>query len=268
MRYVYFAVEGAHDAAAIGKILRLEGFWHHRRAKELPPAFRSMIPTRFPFWGDDLEADAPIPYFYTRGELGVAVRMAGGIGRICQTIDDDFYAMQQRYVRQYRGIGVVIDADEMTAQEAREHFYRRLGYADARKQEREGEGLCFSRRLFDEGKQKVLDVSMRGGVYVLPDDAQSGTLEDLLISGGNIAFPEIVGAARDYMDKVGKRLGSQPPSHLNKALVGCVGNVFNPGKANQISIYRDAWISPQTREGSPAVDGFYRFIMEFLERAQ
>ena len=46
--------------------------------------------------------------------------------------------------------------------------------------------------------------------------------------------------------------------------MGCMTNVLKPGKANQISIYDDKWVSEETITGSENIKKLYDFINEFI----
>ena len=62
-RLSYIAVEGQHDAAFIGRLLRNAGFGIVVNKHDLDPAYIRLVPTDFPY-GDDLLKRVPVPFFY------------------------------------------------------------------------------------------------------------------------------------------------------------------------------------------------------------
>ena len=55
MKYYYFIVEGPHDLAAIGKILKLKDFSEVRNVSESIDTWRTLIPNKYPFIEDKLD---------------------------------------------------------------------------------------------------------------------------------------------------------------------------------------------------------------------
>nr|WP_122013209.1 DUF3226 domain-containing protein [Maliibacterium massiliense] len=266
MRYYYFVTEGAHDAAAIGRVLRLEGFRHQHTASALDDIWRSLLPRQFPFVRDELDADAPIPFFYTKGDISVAVRMAGGIGKLLDTLDDDLYVIRRQHLRKLRAVGIFLDADDVPAAQARARLIAGVEGLNSRRMERGDDALCFEASLLRQGTGTVFGVPMRAGMYVFPDDAHQGTLEDLLLEASDTVFPRVRGVALHYVREASALIGKEhSQSHKKKATVGCIANICRPGKSNQISIYLDAWISRATQQQCAGVRNLTAFIRRLLK---
>ncbi|MGI6005611.1 MAG: DUF3226 domain-containing protein [Christensenellales bacterium] len=266
MRTYYFITEGAHDAAAVGRALYLEGFRHQRKASMLPVVWQRLLPRTFPFVGDELDVDAPVPFFYRRGDQSVAVRMAGGIGKLLETMDSDFYVMHLADLKHMRGVALFMDADHLSAGEARECLVQSAAKANEKRSDEGEEPLCFSPSFLAQGRGEIFSVELKSGVYVFPDNASSGTLEDLLLDAAKVVYPEIYRDAFDYVDlAVEKKASKLSGSAKKKATVGCLSNVRYPGKSNQISIYLDRWISRETADKCQGVRRLMHFVQRFLQ---
>jgi hypothetical protein len=110
----------------------------------------------------------------------------------------------------------------------------------------------------------------RTGVYVLPDNASPGTLEDLLLdcAGINYLFPAI--AASNYVQKVDRsRLSTEEQKNLKqgsnekKAHVGAIVSLLRPGKTTQVSIHDNRWLKGDALE-SPRIIAFRVFLSDLL----
>jgi hypothetical protein len=104
------------------------------------------------------------------------------------------------------------------------------------------------------------------GVYVLPDNTQQGTLEDLLLDCAQVAYPKALVAAQQFASSVPSMglsshdLGEyERPAGPKKVTVGAVANVLRPGKAIQNTITHDQWLSAATAE-LPRVVPFRVFL--------
>jgi hypothetical protein len=106
------------------------------------------------------------------------------------------------------------------------------------------------------------------GIYVMPDNHDQGTLEDVLMPCAAAAYPGLLAGAQRYVD--GVDLGTlderdkrdvKKPAGTKKAILGCVANVLKPGKSIGASIDDNRWLEGETLE-LPMV----RAIDDFLKR--
>lgn len=83
--------------------------------------------------------------------------------------------------------------------------------------------------------------------FVFPDNENEGNLENLLLQTAESVYPELFALASKYIEEASayqKKL--KKDQNAKKAKVGCIANVMKPGKANQVSIADDDWISEKT----------------------
>jgi hypothetical protein len=94
----------------------------------------------------------------------------------------------------------------------------------------------------------------RLGAYVLPDNLNPGTLEDLLLECAQQAYPNLLQSATAHADAVPSdatltnedRQEFNKPSGRNKAIVGAIASVLRPSRAVQVSIQDNRWLRGDT----------------------
>lgn len=236
MRNYLIIVEGAHDIALIEKLLRLNGIGEKiGNEKALPEVWKHMIPARYPFNADRLERITPIPSFVKNSDVSVAIKNANSDKEIMSVLRQTLQLMKFEELDQISAIMLVCDADRMEGDEKR----RKL-LADR-----------------DEDADFSLDVeSMKLNVgikeiplhtFVFPDNSSKGNLENLLLQTAEVEYPELLELATEYVEKASNIQDSlKKEQNAKKAKVGCIANAMKPGKANQVSIADDNWVSERT----------------------
>lgn len=241
MRNYLIIVEGAHDISVIQKLLRINGvdkIVHSER--ELPPVWRRTIPDRYPFHGDRLERISPIPSFVKNEEISVAIKNAGSDSEIMNVLVQTLKLMDIREVLSLDGIMLVCDADEKNANDKRKMMLDNMGKE--------------TDYIFHEDKMTMLFYGRKEVevyTYIFPDNDGSGNLENLLIDTAKIVYPQLLDFAEEYVGKAATiQTTLMREQDKNKAIVGCITNVMKPGKANQVSIADNDWVSERTIEES------------------
>lgn len=96
----------------------------------------------------------------------------------------------------------------------------------------------------------------RVGVFVLPQPGAHGTLEDLLLELGKVAYPSLSAAASQYVcgwsaltdgrghDEDWKEI--KQPSGVKKATLAAMGALLKPGKSMQVALESGRWLSSET----------------------
>lgn len=246
-------VEGAHDIAVIEKLLRINGVNQlvHSEA-ELPEVWKRTIPDRYPFHEDRLERISPIPSFVKNGEISVAIKNAGSDSEIVPVLLQTLKLMDIRAVLSLDGIMLVCDADEQDAETKRK---RMLAYEwDETNYIFNSEEMC----LTFYGKRAVEVYT-----YIFPDNEHRGNLENLLLDAASIVYPQLLELADDYVSKAaGVQMTLNREQDKNKAKIGCITNVMKPGKANQVSIADDDWVSNETVQESQMLSQLNHVLVE------
>ena len=107
-------VEGPHDAALVGVLLRERGFNRTEYRADVDPFWAPIIPTQFPANPQGrLDHVVKFPDFYTKGggtPQSVAVAAAGGYDKLVVELQTDLDALGSSRLA---GIAIVADADDV-----------------------------------------------------------------------------------------------------------------------------------------------------------
>ena len=263
MRYAIIGVEGPHDQAFVGKVLKLLGFQKFKGLKsELDPFWHKFIP-KYPKKGsENLYQRLDMPSIFFTDNISIAVY--AGEGSNLKTNLDDILCSYPEYQTDLAAFGIVADCDKSTPAQVV------VKYSN-----------CFRKYfpIFPNQAGVVDDINIpRTGIYVLPDNASQGVLDTLLCSCGEIAYPAYMKRANSYLDSyldefsVLDEFSQKERKSLKwnnfdrqKALVATVVSVLKPGKTNTTSIADNNWVSEQTQQEVPALANFMKFLMDLLE---
>jgi hypothetical protein len=258
MRYVYFAVEGTHDVEFVGRFLKLQGLKRVQQKPALAPFWIPLLPKTWPPKDStDLLARVPVPVFFQGGDISVAIDSANGDGQLLTNTIRSWQTLDQPGGVGLHAIGIVLDAD----QEVAEKRFARIS-----------QGLAEAGLPQALAPGQVVPGPPRVGIFVLPDNVNSGTLEDLLIDCAGTQYPQLLASARTYIDSVKAEVHTyeksdvvdfRKPAGRQKALVGAMGSVLRPGKAIQVSIQDNRWVEGDALE-LPRVKRFREFVEALL----
>ncbi len=264
MKYVIIGVEGPHDQAFTGKVLKLLGFKDFREElkglkSDLDPFWRKFIPV-YPKKGN-LYTRLNMPSILFNDTISVAI-YAGEGSNLVTNLDDILFANSE-YQTNLAAFGIVADCDKSTPDRIVAPYANKFRSYFPNFPDRPG----------------VVDTnSPRTGIYVLPDNVSQGVLDTLLGSCGEIAYPAYMKRANSYLDSYLDEFSAQDEfsqkerKSLNwknfdreKALVATVVSVLKPGKTNTTSIADNNWVSEQTQQQVPALANFIEFLRQLLE---
>ena len=236
MKNYLIIVEGSHDIALIEKLLCLNGINEKiNNADDLPGVWKHTIPTRYPFNAERLERISPIPSFVKNPEISVAIKNANSDTEIMFVLKQTLQLMEVSEVDKLSGIMLVCDADNNTADVKRQRLLASRN-----------EDMNFSLNEYT----MELDVNVKKiplYTFIFPDNENGGNLENLLLQTAEIAYPELLALAKEYVKSASVyRNDLKKEQKAKKAVVGCIANVMKPGKANQVSIADDDWVSFKT----------------------
>ncbi|MGB7891673.1 MAG: DUF3226 domain-containing protein [Microcoleus sp.] len=254
MKYAIIGVEGPHDQAFTGKVLKLLGFKDFREElkglkSDLDPFWRKFIPV-YPKKGN-LYTRLNMPSILFNDTISVAI-YAGEGSNLVTNLDDILFANTE-YQTNLAAFGIVADCDKSTPDRIAEPYAKKF------------------RSYFPNFPQcpGVVDTnSPRTGVYVLPDNASPGVLDTLLCECGQIAYPAYMEKASSYLDEFSQEERKSlkwKNFDREKALVATVVSVLKPGKTNTTSIADNNWVSEQTQQQVPALANFIEFLRQLLE---
>jgi hypothetical protein len=254
VKYAIIGVEGPHDQAFTGKVLKLLGlkdFGEELKGLEsqLDPFWRKFIPV-YPKKGN-LYKRLDMPSLLFNDTISVAI-YAGEGSNLVTNLDDILFANSE-YQTNLAAFGIVADCDKSTPDRIAEPYAKKFRSYFPNFPDRPG---------------VVNTNSPRTGVYVLPDNASPGVLDTLLCECGLIAYPAYMEKASSYLnefsesDRKSLKWKNFDPE---KALVATVVSVLKPGKTNTTSIADNNWVSEQTQQQVPALANFIEFLRQLLE---
>lgn len=257
MRNYLIIVEGAHDIAVVEKLLDLNGVSQKvLSAADLCDVWKRTIPDRFPFIESRLDRITPIPSFMKNKEVSVAIKNANSDVEIMNTLQQILDAMLIGEKDQISGVMLLFDADSKKAES-------KLNDVLSSYEEKA------DFRIVKENGQQILDIGIKCVpvyTFVFPDNTKEGNLEDLLLETAKIAYPELLKLAEDYINEAAKLQKTlKKGQNVKKAKVGCIANTMKPGKANQVSIADDEWISEKTLQTCQTLQKLNYVIQQMIQ---
>lgn len=253
LRRVLLVVEGQHDEAFIATLLRARhGFAAQTKLSRVDPYWGRTIPRTFPY-NDDLRRRMPVPYFYTREDVSLAIIVAVGESRLVDVVSDTMAMLPDPDLD---AIGVVLDADE------REVVGERYSSIQ--------EDLSALKLALANAPGLVSTATPNCGVYVLPDNFSNGTLEKILIECAERNYQAAVAGARALVEavnpddyQVNDLRELNKPAGKNKAIVATITAILKPGKTTQASISDNRWLHGEAST-LPSVRSFEVFLEALL----
>lgn len=267
----FLLVEGPHDAEFVARLLKLRDFEQRKTISSIPELYRKLIPKDYPARDDNgkevpLTDPHPVPRFYQNSDRWLFILIGGG-SKSAQTLAK---ALRTSRIAGFsaNAIGVILDQDlEATPDEARDKFI-----AEFAKEQDLPEPLDFR-----VTPGSVNHGSPRVGLFVLPDNKNTGALEDLLLECGEEQYKALKDQALSYRDNAlanadltsedlssyGKPEGDKHISKKKKAWVGAMGAILMPSAAIQNSIRENRWL-----EGAalnlPNIKAIAKFIDDLI----
>lgn len=235
VRYCYIVAEGHQDIEFLIRLLKSYGLKGVTLLSKLDSFWKPLVPTTFPI-DDDLRKRVPVPVFLQNAELSVALHSANGITRLSNTIEESLALIP---ASQIFGIGLVLDADDIqTPQERFEELISKLSPLGLSVPSVPGE---------------VMKGSPRCGIFITPNNTESGTLEDILLKCAQVNYPDLLNLSNNYVSGIDPAQLTQSdlrelnkPAGKNKAVISSISSILKPGKALQVSIQDNRWIDEQT----------------------
>lgn len=232
----YLLAEGYDDIELIGGILKRKGLKRIIQLDDLYNYWSSsnIIPEKFPYKGD-LTKRVPVPAFFQNDKFSIAIQCTeGNLSKAAQNFKSTLINNPD-LCEQMTGIGIVSDAD-----------------TDAKAT------LTKIKKLFNDLFKlpdtcgTILNSSPQAGVFLFPNNKDNGTMEKILLQCAKDVYIEILVQANEYVENINKsktkfdRKLFDKPAGKNKAVIGCISNILNPGKAVQVSIEKNDWVCDKT----------------------
>ncbi|MBP0017124.1 MAG: hypothetical protein J7647_06130 [Cyanobacteria bacterium SBLK] len=248
MKYFYFVGEGPHDIAFLAKLIKKSfGLSTITKLENLDSFWLPLIPRTFPNpEDDDLLKRLPVPHFLQNDDFSIALHSANGIEKIVATLEESLAVIDD--LSKLLGIALILDADgKETPLERFNSLIQKLSISSELPDL--SEFVDFRESELGQVKQN----EKRFGVFIIPNNKDSGTLEEILIECAKTNYTNLYELAENYLSSVdlesltkSDKKAFKKPAGRNKAIVSSISSVLKPGKAIQVSIQDNRWIDSVT----------------------
>jgi hypothetical protein len=256
LRYALLATEGPHDQAVIGRLLELLGLKKFNgKLDALQPFWKNFIPG-YPRNGN-LYARLNMPSLFIPQQYSVAVYHDEGKDNLLENLMVAIASYESR-AQDFYAFGLIVDADKKEpAKVAKAYISKLKEYADV---------LEVNVPFISDVPGRINEGVPRTGIYVLPNNAKTGVLDNILLDCASIVYPEHKRGAEQFLDSLNTAHKSHwKPFDHQKAIVASVVSVLKPGMANTSSIAQDRWICEQTAISVAEVAMLKQFLQNLLE---
>ncbi|MEI8353069.1 MAG: DUF3226 domain-containing protein [Lentisphaerota bacterium] len=253
MRVDLLAVEGAHDLAFVQRILKAFGFKQKRLlenpenpSENIPRDVQGLIPRSFPANKEgDIHKRADVPSFHVKEEQCVVLLLTGGDSKLVGGLSSAIQTLDNTGVRP-SSIGFLLDADCVAPED------------QLKKLKTEWTAKINDNELLKKYPfPSDVGVNATGiclfGVFVMPDNQSTGTLESILLEQAKTVYPVLHDKADAFIQIVKTTVDAIPPKseltaagkNEGKAVLHAMTSVLKPGKTLQTSIADHDWV-PKT----------------------
>ena len=256
MKYSYLVVEGQHDLEVLTGLFRLAGFKRLKTINEIPRLWHPQFPKNS-FNSNDLLQRPRVPTVMQKDEVSVLISPAGGLAKIA--LENQLLVSTLENGRELTGFGVIIDTDPEKGTAA--EIYANIAAMFP--------GLSFAGKPGEirEGKPNT-------GIFLLPDNNTTGSLETLLLDAAEAEFPKLKQASTGFVASLDSTFAKpadlkefNKPFGREKAIVGTMGSIFKPGKSIQVSIHDNSWLTEKTRS-LPGLAALWHFLRQLTGISQ
>lgn len=244
MKYSFIVTEGHHDIEFLARILKISySLEHIKQLDDLDPYWNNLVPKDFPIEGD-LTKRVPVPTFFQNNQLSVALHSCGGDGNLAEEVQENLIELSRQSSKVF-GIGIILDAD------SKETPIKRFELCI--NQFTELESPLSIELPLPASPGEVTKNAPRCGIFVLPDNKSSGTLEDILIACAEINYPDLLNQSRNYIDSINLSLLNKEdrkkikkPAGKNKVIISSITSILRPTRSLAVSIHDNRWVDEET----------------------
>jgi hypothetical protein len=251
-------VEGPHDAEFVARLLSAAGYVRVTNAAQLSDEWRKLVPTTFPKLRRGINQPHEVPQFRrsAAGEL-VTTLIAGGDSNLA----GGFTASLDALGRMPAAVGFVLD-DDRQPNPAQRHAALIAAVQQL---------IGTTMPVFPGAPGVVFAGPPRSGVFVLPDNIAAGTLEDVLLEAGQVAYSKLLANAASFVASVDKteltiddlREGDKNAGP-KKQRVAAATAILKPTRAFATSLQDNRWLTGPAL-GQPLVAKFRVWIHDLLD---
>lgn len=250
LKYCILGVEGPHDQAVIGKLLKQHGLSEFNDERDLlDPFWQKFVPIYPNPKNGKLYIRLDMPSIFSSQTHSVAIYLGEG-SNLCNKLKGRIKE-HDPYMKDIHTFGLVLDADTKTPQQKATKYANEL---------RE----LYPSIVGEPGK--IVAGRPRTGIYVLPDNEKQGTLDSILVDCATIIYPDHKVGAIQFLNGLDNNHKSHwRPFDHEKAMVAAIVSVLKPGAANTPSIAQNDWICERPVNGVAEVALLGEFLKNLLE---
>ena len=254
-RISYLIVEGPQDIAFVARILKTFAIKVVNKKSSLNPFWNNLIPKTFPV-DDDLLKRVPIPAFFESDAHSIAIHAAQGLPRLVKTLEETRAILDFEKISSY---GFLLDADD--TQTPVQRFNNLLSEL-----QKSPINIPLS-----ANPGEIVGSAPSFGVFILPDNQNPGTLEDILLQAAQVNYSQLFMAAGTFIQSVDKNqlvpkdiVEFNKPSGDKKARVSSISSILKPGRAIQNSIQDNRWLDGEAMN-LPVMQSVSVFLQQLLD---
>lgn len=260
--YTLIVVEGPHDQAFVARVLTILGL---RSFKDKPNHGREdLLDPFWEYWKPEIKKNRRLyesifmPSLFADDSRSVAVVVAGGSG-IFGPFASRLATKPEWVAKLAASAGALVliaDADMKPAAETFADLAAAYRPVLTGFPERPGEIVTLN--------LAAAAAALRVGAFILPNNADFGTVETVLLPVGRRHLAPLLDHAHAFVDGCEAPLKAHfAPFDSLKAIVAAAASILHPGATNTVSIENDAWI---TSDGiaDPALSPFVDFLRVVL----
>ncbi len=264
---IFLLVEGPHDAEFMARLLKQWGFEQRIRLSAIPPRFHDLFPANYPATeATPLIERHPVPGFYQNTHQWLVMLIGGG-SKSAITLAA---GLRSARIAEFTpdAIGVFVDQDQdATPEDARDRFIDEFN---------KEEDLPVTLNFKIQPGTVVQD-QRRVGLFVLPDNHNTGALEDLLLECGEKNYKALRDKALTFRDdtlanaqltaddlrEYGQPARQKHISKQKKAWVSAMGAILVPAAAIQNSIRKNRWLEGDALK-LPRIQAVQKFLHDLI----
>lgn len=251
---VLIGVEGNHDQAFISKVLqKLLGFSKYEKLilNDLEPRsiWRKFIKPHSN--SSNLYERVNLPSILYTDTLSIGIYAGTGSNLIKNLINT---LSNIDYENELIAFAIIADTDNATPDRVAQRYHKGL-------QE------CFPDFPNEVGETgSIREGSPALGLYILPNNRDSGVLDTLIRACGEIAYADYMEKARNYIDRfTEEEIQHWKPFDKDKAIIAAVASILRPGLTNTVTFAQDRWVSSQTEQEISELKNLTNFLKELLQ---
>ncbi len=245
-KYILICVEGNHDQAFVGKILKkiLKFNEFNDSYKNLDRFWRKFIPS-YPPTSEKLYVRLDMPSIFFNDNISIGVYAGEG----SNLVPNLKVKLSDFDISDIFAVGIIADADknENSPTKVAENYCKELTEIFPN---------------FPNQPGIINNDSPKLGIYVLPNNFDLGVLDTLLLKCGKIVYPEYLQRAKSYINEFSEIKWKN--FDKDKAIIAAVASVLKPGKTNTTTIKDDKWVSEKTYNQVEDLKKFVDFLNQLL----